>query len=55
MQTPTALFKTVGAAYGIKIAKGTGILADRIEEEPKVAICNKCGEISLYIADIDKI
>ena len=44
-----------GAAYGIKIAKGTGIFADRIEEEPKVAICTKCGELSLYIVDIDKI
>lgn len=44
-----------GVAYGIKIAKGTGIFADRIEEEPKVAICPKCGELSMYIVDKAKI
>jgi len=42
------------AGYGIKISKGTGIFANRIEK-PKVAICPKCGEISLYLEDIDKI
>jgi hypothetical protein len=42
------------AAYGIKISDGTGIFAKRIEK-PKVAICPKCGEISLYIEDTDEI
>ncbi|MCO1600215.1 nucleic acid-binding protein [Desulfosporosinus nitroreducens] len=46
--------KVEGAAYGIKIAKGTGIFANRIEK-PKVAICPKCGEISLYVENIDEI
>lgn len=46
--------KVEGAGYGIKIASGTGIFADRIEK-PKVAICPKCGEISLYIENVDKI
>ena len=46
--------KVEGAGYGIKIASGTGIFANRIEK-PKVAICPKCGEISLYIENIDKI
>lgn len=46
--------KVEGAGYGIKISKGTGIFADRIEK-PKVAICPKCGEISLYIENIDKV
>ena len=46
--------KVEGAGYGIKIATGTGIFANRIEK-PKVAICPKCGEISLYIEKIDKI
>lgn len=46
--------KVEGEGYGIKIAKGTGIFAKRIEK-PKVAICPKCGEISLYIENIDGI
>jgi hypothetical protein len=44
--------KVEGAGYGIKIATGTGIFASRIEK-PKVAICPKCGEISLYIENVD--
>ena len=44
----------VEGGYGIKIAAGTGIFADRIEK-PKVAVCPKCGEISLYIENVDKI
>lgn len=46
--------KIEGALYGIKISKGTGKLAKRIEK-PKVAICAKCGEISLYIENLDQI
>lgn len=46
--------KVEGAGYGIKIAKGTGIFAKRIEK-PKVAVCPKCGEISLYIENLGEI
>lgn len=46
--------KVEGGAYGIKIATGRKIFAHRLEK-PKVAICPKCGEISLYIEDVDKI
>lgn len=46
--------KVEGASYGIKIASGTGIFAERIEK-PKVAICPQCGEISLYIEHTGKI
>ena len=46
--------KVEGGAYGIKISKGDGIFAKRLEK-PKVAICPKCGEISLYIENIDEI
>jgi hypothetical protein len=46
--------KVEGAGYGIKVATGTGIFASRIEK-PKVAICPKCGEISLYIKNVEKI
>ncbi len=45
--------KVEGAGYGIKVALGTGIFAKRIGK-PKVAICPKCGEISLYIENIEK-
>jgi hypothetical protein len=46
--------KIEGAGYGIKISKGTGIFADRIEK-PKVAICPKCGEVSMYIVNLKEI
>ena len=46
--------KVERAGYGIKIAKGTDIFASRIEK-PKVAICPKCGEISLYVENFGKI
>ena len=46
--------KVEGAGYGIKISKGDGIFAKRIEK-PKVAVCPKCGEVSLYIENIDAI
>jgi len=46
--------KVEGRGYGIKITRGTGMFASKIEK-PKVAICPKCGEISLYVENIDKI
>ncbi len=46
--------KIEGAGYGVKISKGEGIFAKRLEK-PKVAICPKCGEISLYIENINAI
>lgn len=46
--------KVEGATYGIKIANGTGVFANRIEK-PKVAICPECGEVSLYIVDTNEI
>lgn len=42
--------KVENAGYGIKISKGTGIRAKRLEK-PKVAICPKCGEISMYVGN----
>ncbi len=46
--------KVEGGAYGIKISRGEGIFAKRLEK-PQVAICPKCGEISLYIDNIDEV
>lgn len=39
--------KVDGTSYGIKITKNSTIFSERIEK-PKVAICPKCGEVSLY-------
>ncbi|MGL4338218.1 MAG: nucleic acid-binding protein [Turicibacter sp.] len=46
--------KVEGAGYGIKIASGPGIFAPRIEK-PSVAICPTCGEVSMYIENLDHI
>lgn len=46
--------KVENAGYGIKVAKGRGLFARRIEK-PQVAICPLCGEISLYIERIEEI
>lgn len=46
--------KVKGGNYGITIATSKKIFADRIGEL-KVAICPKCGEVSTYIDNIDKI
>lgn len=40
--------KVEGALYGIVIAKGENIFSKRIGK-PKIAVCPKCGEISIYI------
>jgi hypothetical protein len=46
--------KVQRGSYGITIASSTGIFAKRIEK-PKVAVCPECGEISLYIENLDEI
>jgi hypothetical protein len=44
----------VEARYGIKITKGKGIFSEWMEK-PKAAICPKCGEVSLYIENIEEL
>ncbi|MGB4589876.1 MAG: nucleic acid-binding protein [Clostridiaceae bacterium] len=46
--------KVEGSSYGIKISKGIGMFAKRLGK-PKVAICPQCGEISLYLDNVDEI
>lgn len=46
--------KIEGSGYGIKISKGTGMFAKRLEK-PKVAICPQCGEVSIYLEHLDDI
>lgn len=46
--------KVDGAGYGIKVTESTKIFSEKIEK-PKVAICPSCGEISLFIENIEKV
>ena len=46
--------KIDGSGYGIKIVKSSSIFSEIIEK-PKVSICPKFGEVSLYIEKLNKI
>ena len=43
-----------GGAYGIKISKGDGLFAKKLAK-PRAAICPECGEVSLYIENVDEV
>lgn len=46
--------KVEGGAYGIVMATGERVFANRIGK-PKVAICPNCGEVSIYIENVDEL
>ncbi len=47
--------KVEGAGYGIVMStKKDALFSGRIGI-PNVAVCPKCGEVSIYIADTDKL
>jgi len=46
--------KVKGEAYGIVLKNNEKWLKSRIGE-PKIAICPNCGEVSIYIENIDKL
>lgn len=46
--------KVEAGANGIKLSIGDGFFAPRFEK-PKVAVCPQCGEVSLYIENLDKL
>lgn len=47
--------KVKGAGYGINLSSDeTKLFAGRMGK-PKVAICPKCGEVSIYMEDIEKL
>lgn len=46
--------KIQGAGYGIVLSSNEKIFAERLGK-PKVAICPDCGEVSIYIEDVDKL
>ena len=47
--------KVKGASYGIVITVDRDKLFTGRIGEPRVAICPKCGEISIYIEDVSKL
>lgn len=47
--------KVQGAGYGIVMSTEKNKLLKGRIGEPNVAICPKCGEISIYIEDISKL
>lgn len=46
--------KVQGGGYGITITDSEKIFAARLGK-PKVAVCPNCGEVSVYIEDVDKL
>lgn len=46
--------KVQGAGYGVILASSEKIFAKRLGK-PKVAICPKCGEVSIYIEKPEKL
>ncbi len=44
-----------GTGYGIVLASDENKLFRGRIGKPKVAICPKCGEVSIYLEDIDKL
>lgn len=45
--------KVDGAGYGIKVTN-KGVFGSKIEK-PKVAICPKCGNVNMYIENVEKV
>lgn len=46
--------KIQGAGHGIVLSSTEKTFAKRLGK-PKVAICPNCGEVSIYIEDVDKL
>ena len=47
--------KIEGAGYGIVMASDEGKLFGGRIGKPKVAICPKCGEVSIYVEAVEKL
>jgi len=43
-----------GAGYGVIVTRTTDLFAERLGK-PKVAICPKCGEVSIYIENVERL
>lgn len=47
--------KVEGAGYGIVMSSDENKLFGGRIGKPKVAICPKCGEVSIYIEEVEKL
>ena len=47
--------KVKGAAYGLVLTDDENKWWGGRMEQPKVAICPKCGEVSIYLENVDKL
>lgn len=47
--------KVEGAGYGIILSSDEAKLFGGRIGKPKVAICPKCGEVSIYLEDVSKL
>lgn len=47
--------KVEGAGYGIVMSTAENALFKGRIGNPKVAICPKCGEVSIYIENVEKL
>lgn len=47
--------KVEGGGYGIVLSSDENKLFGGRMGRPKVAICPKCGEVSLYLEDVSKL
>ena len=47
--------KVEGAGYGIVMSSDESKLFSGRIGKPKVAICPKCGEVSIYVEDVEKL
>lgn len=46
--------KVMGAGYGIVLATDQKVFANRIGQ-PQVAVCPRCGEVSIYIENVEDL
>ncbi len=47
--------KVQGGGYGIVLSSDENKLFGGRMGQPKVAICPKCGEVSMYLSDVSKL
>jgi len=47
--------KVQGAGYGIVLSSDENKWFGGRMGQPKVAICPKCGEVSMYLSDVSKL
>lgn len=47
--------KIEGTGYGIVLSSDENKLFRGRMGKPKVAICSECGEVSIYLEDLDKL